>query len=173
MRQRYLGLLLAFSAITTFTSEVWGLPDAWVGTHYGVCYTSVSNAMADVYGPDYATDDNIAQKYLIYGAEEMIISVDHTSGTNEARTVFERRQNGNWCVALTSPPVSSLVPIVKNDGSTKPLRWVTLAQAAPGYPETKVIYILDEKKSIYFPKYCYHIYKKRAREFRCIDAYKQ
>ncbi len=173
MCNRFLNLLSVFIAIPAFASDVSGLPDAWLGTHYGTCYTSVEDGMMDVYRPDYGSDDNISQRHVAYGANEMIVSVDRTSGTNAPRTVFEKRKDGKWCVILASPPVASLTPIEKKGIFSRPLEWVTLTQTASGYPETKIVYTWSVQRSIYFPRHCYHVSKNSAKEFDCTNAYKQ
>lgn len=173
MYHKFLSLFCVVILSPAFASEVSGLPDAWIGTHYGTCYASVEEAMSDSYGPDYDTDDNIGAKHLTYGADEMVISVDHTSGTNAPRTVFEKRAGGKWCVILTSPPVASLAPIIQDGIDSKPLQWVTLTQAAPGHPETKIVYTWKNQEFIYFPSHCYHVGKQGEKEFDCKNAYKE
>ncbi|CAE6770429.1 MULTISPECIES: hypothetical protein [Paraburkholderia] len=173
MLHKFLNPLYAFIVSPAFAGEVSGLPDAWVGTRYGACYTSVAEGMSDVYGPDYSSDDNIGARHVSYGVDEMIVSVDRTSGTNASQTIFEKRANGNWCVVLTSPPVSNLAPIMQDGISSRPLQWVTLTQASPGYPETKIIYTWNKHKSIYFPSHCYHVYKNKMKKFECRNAYEE
>jgi hypothetical protein len=111
MCQKLLSLFCVAILGPAFAGEVSGLPDEWIDTHYGACYISVAEGMSSFYGPDYGTDDNISEKHLTYGADEMIVSIDRTSGTNAPRIIFKKRVDDNRCVVLISPPVTSLVPI--------------------------------------------------------------
>ncbi|MEZ0601031.1 hypothetical protein ACAX43_02555 [Paraburkholderia sp. IW21] len=129
--------------------------------------------MSEAYGPNYDLDDNIGHSYVRFGANEMIVSVDRTSGTNASRLIFEKRRNGNWCVILASPPTASLVPSTQKTASSRPLQWTSLTQAAAGYSETKVVYLWDEHKSIYFPINCFHINKKSVKKIDCENAYSE
>jgi hypothetical protein len=172
MRHKFLSLLCTFVAAPAFANDVSGLPEGWADLHYGACYPSVKSGMSDIYGPNYASDENIAQQNKKFGQAEMIASADHTSGTNAPRTVFEKRGRHHWCVVLASPPVASLIPAVAEIIAFRPLQWSTLTQAAAGYPETKVIYIWSKPKAIYAPVHCYLIFNQAEREIGCEDAYK-
>jgi len=171
MFPKYLSLLLIGIAAPSFSHEHTGLAAAWRGSHYGECYPSFSAGMSDVYGPGYASDENIDQKRAKYGANEMVVSTDRTSGTNASRTVFERRSGGRWCVVLTSPPVASLVPNRTADGSRKPSQWTTLTQAPPGYPATEIVYLWNRTAEIYLPSHCYHVSARKKKRLNCAKAY--
>lgn len=153
-------------------SGVSGLPDAWIGSHYGSCYASIESGMVDVYGGDYNSDANIVRKREKYGSTEMIVTSDRTSGPNAPRTVFEKHKNGEWCVVLTSPPTASLTAKFDKSIASRPQEWVTITQAAPDFLEIKVVYRWDERRAIYIPRHCYKIDGYKLKEFNCFNAYK-
>ncbi|WP_175940199.1 hypothetical protein [Caballeronia sp. BCC1704] len=128
--------------------------------------------MKDVYGPDYASDENIVQHEVAYGKDEMLLTEDRTSGTNAPRTIFEKRTNESWCVVLTSPPVASLAPASGKRVTLKPMRWRTSTQASPGYPEIQVIYVWSGEEKIYKPSQCYLKSSGRKEAINCTKAYK-
>jgi hypothetical protein len=173
MYRRFLNLLCISASIPACAaSDIPRLPDAWAGSHYGSCYSSIENGMADVYGKNYNSDENVVRKDKTYGSTRMILSADITSGTNAPRTIFEKHTDGKWCVVLTSPPVASITPKSDKKNSSRPLKWVTITQASPDFRETKIIYIWDKHWAIYIPAHCYHNYGFETKEFDCSNAYK-
>ncbi|MGV7244436.1 hypothetical protein [Caballeronia sp. M23-90] len=128
--------------------------------------------MADVYGVDYLSDVNVIRRTVKFGVGEMVVAQDRTTGTNSARTIFEERNTGKWCVVLISPPVASLLPGRTKGRSQRPSQWITRTQAAPGFPETKVIYIWSKQSLIFYPAHCLHIFPREVKHFNCSDAYK-
>lgn len=148
------------------------LLEAWSGSNYGSCYASIEQGMADVYGAEYLSNVNIVRRAMTLGTSEIVVSEDRTTGTNSARTVFEKRAPKKWCVILTSPPVASLLPVTAKGVSGRPSQWITLTQAAPGYPETKVIYVWRKQDALFYPARCFYIFQRKVQRFNCSDAYK-
>lgn len=173
MRHKFLGPIFAIIAAPTFAGDALGLPDAWANSHYGTCYSSITAGMVDVYGSDYASDENITLEKTAYGIDNLLTSSDHTSGTNASRTIFEKKENDRWCIVLTSPPVASLIPVMKKGATTKPAQWMTNTQAPPGYAETRVTYIWSKQRNIYYPSECYLISGGNKKKLNCTDAYQQ
>jgi hypothetical protein len=173
MYRRFLSTIcISVSIPACGASGVSGLPDAWIGSHYGSCYASIENGMIDVYGEGYDSDVNIFMKRETYGSIEMILTSDKTSGSNAARTVFEKRRNGRWCVVLTSPATASLTAKADRSTASRPQEWVTVTQAVPDSQEIKVVYKWDERRAVYMPKHCYNVDVHELREFDCFNAYK-
>ncbi|WP_154678017.1 hypothetical protein [Paraburkholderia nodosa] len=128
--------------------------------------------MADAYGEDYGSDDNIFHERATYGSVDMILTADRTSGENAPRTIFERRKDGKWCVVLASPPVSTITPKIGKDITSRPREWTTITQSAPDFNEIKVVYLWNKHRAIYMPAYCYYIGRRKLKKFDCSSAYK-
>lgn len=171
MLHKNLSFLIFFAAIPACADDFPSLPQAWTNSHYGACYRSIELGMAVVYGSDYAADDNVVRKTAKYVTGEMLLTQDRTTGTNSPRTIFEKRGGSRWCVVLTSPPVASIEAVTSRERSARPAQWVTLTQAAPGFPGTKVVYMWNRAKALYLPSQCYRVSRTKATEFACKDAY--
>lgn len=172
MYPKFISLMCIFIAIPSIAREIADLPPAWAESHYGACYSSLENGMSDIYGPDYKSDENIVQQTMKYGSAEMVVSADHTSGSNASRAIFEKRNGSNWCVVLTSPPVASLTPAKVTNAYPRPPRWTTLTQAAPGYPETEVVYVWNRLDAVYAAARCYLISGRERKKIDCVNAYR-
>jgi hypothetical protein len=141
-------------------------------SHCRTCYKSVADAMTDIYGVDYDSDNNIFQEKAIFENSEMLLSGDRTSGTNASRTIFEKQKSGAWCVVLISPPVASLVPVVEENARKRPTRWKTTTQASPGYPAIQVVYVWSKKAEAYKPAQCFlESSGKKRTSINCPSAY--
>lgn len=171
MLHKSLSFLIFFAAIPAFADGLPSLPQKWANLHYGACYRSIELGMAAVYGPAYATDDNVLSTTVKYVTGEMLLTQDQTTGTNSPRTIFEKRNRNRWCVVLTSPPVASIEAIPSRGRSARPAQWVTLTQAAPGFSETKVVYSWSRANVLYLPSKCYRVTRTKTTEFDCKDAY--
>jgi hypothetical protein len=170
-RKHLSSLALAISASACY-GKTPTLPDAWDASHYGSCYTSIEEGMAAVYGATYELDENVRSERLDFGKNTLVMSSDRTTGTNSARTMFERRHGKVWCVVLTSPPVASIAPLMHQGRPVRPTKWETLTQAPPGFTALKVIYTWDTAKALYIPTGCFHISGTSAKGFDCREAYK-
>jgi hypothetical protein len=168
MSHKFLNAFILMSIALTAHAE---LPEAWLGGHYGECFSSLETGMSAVYGNDYSSDDNIIQHRVVFGSVEMNVSSDATSGENSSRTIFEKR-GAAWCITLVSPPVSSLKFVPKIIKKSRPRQWVTLTQAAPDFPEAKIIYKWNPARKIYFPSRCYLGMVNKWREIDCREAYR-
>lgn len=164
-------LALAISA-SACCSEVPTLPEAWDTSHYGFCYNSIEGGMAAVYGTKYEIDDNVSKEELDFGRTTLVMSVDRTTGTNSARTMFERIDTNVWCFVLASPPVASMVPLTPHGRSGRPTNWETLTQASPGFTKLKVIYTWNAAIALYLPTHCFHVSRYSTKRFDCKYAYK-
>jgi hypothetical protein len=171
MLRKNLSFLIFFAAVPAFADGRTALPQAWANSHYGACYRSIEPGMAAVYGPDYATDDNVVSTTAKYVTGDMLLTQDRTTGTNSPRTIFEKRGRNRWCVVLTSPPVASIKAVPSPGRSARPTQWVTLTQAAPGFSETKVVYLWSRAKALYVPSRCYRVSRTKTTELACKDAY--
>lgn len=172
MNHKHLSVLALAISASACNGKTPTLPDAWDASHYGSCYASIEEGMASVYGEAYELDANVSKEKLAFGTDTLVMSADRTTGTNSARTVFERRKDRGWCVVLTSPPVASIVPLVHHGRAVRPNKWETLTQAPPGFTELKVIYTWDTAKALYIPTGCFHISGTSAKGFDCREAYK-
>lgn len=172
LRVKFLILSIISFVLPLLAYAVPLLPDPWAASHYGSCYRSLERGMADVYGAEYASDANIVRRDMTFGAGKIVVSEDRTTGANSARTIFEKQATGKWCVILTTPPAASLLPVMAVGFSERPLQWITRTQAAPGFPETKVIYIWNRKHALYVPTHCVYIFPEKTRNFNCLDASK-
>jgi hypothetical protein len=164
-------MIFLLASAPTFSGESQNLPEAWQDSHYGSCYRSLKAGMASIYGGGYQSDENITQEKLVFGTVKMVISADRTSGNNAGRTIFEQRPNNLWCVVLSSPPVSQIVPTINRNKLSRPNGWETLTQAEPGFDEVKVLYAWDPAKAVYFPVQCFHVFKTKSEKFNCAAAY--
>jgi hypothetical protein len=171
MLRKSLSVLICFAATPALADNLSSLPQAWANSHYGACYRSIELGMTSVYGPDYATGDNVVSATARYITGEMRLTQDQTTGANSSRTIFEKRAGNRWCVVLTSPPVASIDSVPGSRRSARPAQWITLSQAAPGFSETKVVYLWSRANALYLPSKCYRISRTTTTEFACSDAY--
>lgn len=172
MRLKLLSISVFMIGCNAFGAEVTSLPQPWHDSHYASCYPSLKVGMSDTYGSDFEEDENILHFPRRIGSHNFVIASDSTSGTNSQRTVFEQRGARSWCVVLTSPPVADLAPGPSSESLKRPLTWTSVTQAAPGFPEIKVIYKWDSKNMIYKPASCYKGDVGRWRSFNCNEAYR-
>ncbi|MPW16207.1 hypothetical protein GCT13_04510 [Paraburkholderia sp. CNPSo 3157] len=172
MSLKFLSIVMIATSCNAVATEVVSLPQPWRDSHYASCYPSLKAGLSDTYGVGFEEDENIVQFRRHIGSRNFVISSDTTSGTNSQRVVFEQRNERDWCVVLTSPPVADLTPGRVFASSQRPLTWSSVTQAPPGFLETKVIYTWDSKYLIYRPESCYKGRVGRWKSFDCNEAYR-
>ena len=89
---------------------------AWQDSPVGRCFSSINDFLAEKYGPDYTSDDNIKtiplrdSKSVSDGTLEsgFIWAIDATPGVNITRTLLKIKDNGQTCAILYAPLSSEI-----------------------------------------------------------------
>lgn len=151
---------------------------AWQDSPVGRCFSSINDFLAEKYGPDYTSDDNIKtiplrdSKSVSDGTLEsgFIWAIDATPGVNITRTLLRIKDNGQTCAILYAP-LSSEISLQYLPAGGLPKLVITIDSPPPDFNGNKVIYGLNKKTSTYRPLACYKVKNKKTTKIPCNRAF--
>lgn len=151
---------------------------AWQDSPVGRCFSSINDFLAEKYGPDYTSDDNIKtiplrdSKSVSDGTLEsgFIWAIDATPGVNITRTLLKIKDNGQTCAILYAP-LCSEISLQYLPAGGLPKLVITIDSPPPDFNGNKVIYGLNKKTSTYRPLVCYKVKNKKTTKIPCNRAF--
>lgn len=153
-------------------AEALPIKGIWADSPVGKCYSSLEEYLVNTFGANYRNDEGIQVTDAFEGRLQYKWVRDITPRINITRVMFRLEEDRRACAILFIPFASTVTEIKDRSVTELPIKFHAFDSPAPGFPRTEILYQLDAKAGIYYPKQCVkHFSTGKKRKFNCMYAF--
>jgi len=144
----------------------------WANSPLGKCYGSLEHYLLATFGERYKDDENIQVVNAYEESETYKWVRDVTPGVNITSVMFRIEDDHRACAILFVPLASTVREIRGKGTNILPEKIIATDSPPPGFPESEVVFQLDEKQKMYRPDQCFKQSPgKKKMKVRCASLY--
>jgi hypothetical protein len=146
----------------------------WEGSPVGKCHSSLEEYLAQIFGQNYASDENIKTIPITShknptNRESYVWAMDTTPTLNFSRTLLRINNSGGRTCAILYIPLASTVSFSLTPTGNLPDIAKSSDTPPPGFASTEIIFRLDRRSGTYAPRQCSKVLTSKQRQTIACD----